>query len=158
MSQLQILLFLHILGAFMIASGVGLGEAVVAGIRRARSTTAILTLLHAGSRIPMMTIPGGIFAIVFGSWLVVVTGRSFGEPWLSAAYVAWLLSIGLSVGVIGPAERRLLALAEAELAAGREESPALLEAARDNRMAMASHALGVLLLLFLILMVFKPGS
>ena len=106
----------------------------------------------------MMTIPGGILAIVFGTWLVVVTGRSFGEAWLSAAYLAWLLSIAISVGVIGPAQRKLLALAEAELAAGHEESPALLEAVRNPRMAMASHVLGLLLLIFLVLMVFKPGA
>ena len=158
MSQIQILLFLHILGAFMIAAGSGLGEVVIAGLRRTRSTAAILALLNAGARIPMMTVPGALLAIVFGSWLVTATGHSFGELWLSLAYLGWIISAVLSVAVIGPAQRKLHTLATAELAAGREESPALLEAVRAPAMAMASHALGALLLLFLYLMVFKPGA
>jgi uncharacterized membrane protein len=157
-SQLQILLFLHILGAFMIAAGAGLGEVVIAGLRRTRSTTAILALLNAGSRVPMMTVPGAVIAIVFGSALVTGTGHSFSETWLSLAYLGWIVSAVLSVAVIGPAQRKLHALAEAELAAGREESPALIEAARNPRMAMASHTLGALLVVFLVLMVFKPGA
>jgi uncharacterized membrane protein len=154
----EILVFLHLLGAFMIAAGVGLGEIVLAGMRRSRSTAAILALLNAGSRVPMMTIPGALIAVVFGSWLVVRTGHRFGEVWLSISYLAWLLAIGLSATVLSPAQRRLHALAEAELAAGREESPALQTAVRESKMAMASHAIAAMLILFLVLMVFRPGA
>jgi uncharacterized membrane protein len=152
------LVFLHLLGAFMIAAGVGLGEIVVAGIRRSRSTAAILALLNAGSRVPVLTIPGALIAVVFGSWLVRVTGHGFGEVWLSISYLLWLIAIGLSFAVLVPTQRRLHALAEAELAAGREESHALLAAVQASKMAMASHAIAALLILFLVLMVFRPGA
>lgn len=158
MATLDILVFLHLTGALMIAAGTGLGEVVIAGIRRARSTTAILALLNAGSRAPVMTFPGSILAIVFGSWLVGATGRSFGEMWLSIAFLAWGIAAATSVTIVSPAFRRLHALAEAELSAGREESHALLTAVGDPKLAIATHLLSAMLLISLIVMVFKPGA
>lgn len=156
--MIQIFLFLHLLGALMLAAGSGLGEVAVAGMRRTRSTAAILALLNAGSRVAYLTFPGSLLAIAFGSALVTATGNSFGAMWISIAFLAWGIAVSTSVAIVSPALRRLHALAEAELAAGREESDALIAAIRESKLAMASHLLSAMLLLSLVLMVFKPGS
>ena len=117
-----------------------------------------MALLNAGSRAPLLTLPGALVAIVTGSLLVVITGRSFGEAWLSVAFLAWGISVALSFTVLRPVQSRLHALAQSELAAGREESHALLAAVRESRLAMATHSLTAILVLFLVVMVFKPGA
>jgi uncharacterized membrane protein len=156
-STYEIYLFLHLLGAFLIAGGAVLGEVVLAATRRTQSSRVALALLTAGSRVPMLTIPGALLAIIFGSLLVMNVGYSFGEMWINISYLSWFLAIGLSAGVLGPAERSLHQLAQREVSAGREESPELMQALRDPKVSIVTHVLSGLLLLFLFLMVFKPG-
>ncbi len=158
MTTIQILLFFHILGSFMIAAGAGLGEVTLAGMRRSRSTTAILALANAGSRVPMLTITGALITIITGSWLVSVTGQSFGAPWVSVTYLVWILSMALSAAILGPAETKLHALAVSENAAGREESPALIAAVADMKVMITTHVLSLMVIVFIALMVFKPGA
>jgi TRAP-type C4-dicarboxylate transport system permease large subunit len=153
----HIYLFLHIFGAFMIAAGGTMGEVMVAALRRTRNPRMALALLGAASRIPMMTIPGSILAIVFGSLLVLQGGYSFGEMWINVAYVGWLAAVGLSLAVIGPRLRGLAEVASRENAAGREDSAEFAQAAADPMLRMMIHVESGLLVLFLYLMVFKPG-
>lgn len=157
MSTYEIYLFLHLAGAFLIAAGAIMGEVVLAATRRTRSTKVALALLTVGSRVPMLTIPGALLAIIFGSLLVMSVGYSFGEMWINISYLAWFLAIGLSAAVLGPAERNLHELATREANAGREESPELIQALQDPKVRIVTHVLSGLLVLFLVLMVFKPG-
>ena len=157
MSTVQLLLFFHLLGAFMIAAGAALGEVLLAAMKRTRNTEALAALVKAASRVPMLTIPGALIALVFGSALVSQAGYKFSELWISLAYLAWIVAIALSGSVLGRAERRWKALAASELASGRAESPALAEAVADPTVSIVTHVLGAFVLLFLFLMVFKPG-
>ena len=112
------------------------------------------------SRIPMLTIPGSLLTIIFGALLIVASngGYSFGAGWVSAAFLLWFVAVGLSVAVLGPAERKLHDLAQREASAGRAESAELIALAHDSKFGMVVHALSFLLVVFLYLMVFKPGN
>lgn len=157
MSSYSIYLFLHIFGAFLIAGGGILGEVLLAASRRTQSSKVALALLTAGMRVPMLTIPGALLSIIFGSLLVMSVGYKFSELWINISYLAWFVAIGLSVGVLGPAERDLHELAKREVAAGRENSPELQAALRNPKLSIVTHTLSGMLILFLYLMVFRPG-
>jgi uncharacterized membrane protein len=157
-STVTVYLFLHLIGAFLLVGGSTLGEGVTAAMRRTRSTPALLALITVASRIPMLTIPGALLTIIFGSMLVSAEGFSFGALWINISYVLWLISMGLSIAVLGPAERRMHALAQREAAAGVAESPELIAAVNDPKFGMTVHVLSLLVLISLALMVFKPGS
>ena len=157
MSTSHIYLFLHILGAFLIAGGGILGEVVLAAARRTQSSKVALVLLTMSARIPILTITGALLAIIFGSLLVMVAGYKFSEMWINVSYLAWFVAMGLSAGVLGPAERNLHDLAKREVEAGREDSPELQAALRDPKLSIVTHTQSGLLILFLAMMVFKPG-
>ena len=109
MSKLEILTFLHILGAFLIVAGASVGAATGIAMTRTTSVRAIGLLARISRRAELMAIvPGALIAIVFGTWLVVdLDAYDFNEPWISAAYVLWFVAIGLGTGVLGPLMRRI---------------------------------------------------
>lgn len=158
MSSYEIYLFLHILGAFLSAAGGIMGEVLNAAMRRTRSARVMLALASVGSRIPILTVTGALLAIIFGSLLVMVVPYKFSALWINISYTLWFVAMGLSAGVLGPAERNLHDLAQREVDAGRDDSPELQAAARDPKIGIVTHTLSGLLIVFLYLMVFKPGS
>ena len=152
------LLFLHLVGAFLIATGSGLGTGLYVAMRRTRSVRTLEALLRVGGIVPMITIPGALLAIIFGTWLVQdVQGFDFEQFWIWSAYVMWIAAMGLSAAVLGPGEKRAHALAEQEIAAGRDESPALQAMIEAPLFLGVTVALNVLIVLFLATMTFKPG-
>lgn len=157
-STLTVYLFLHILGAFLLMGGSVLGEVSVAAMRRSTNAHVLLTLATLTSRIPLMTIPGALLTVVFGTLLIPLYGFSHSAMWLNVAYVLWIISMALSVGVLGPAERKLHALAQRDAAAGNEASAELIAAVNNGKFRMVVHLLSLMVLVFLVLMVFKPGS
>ena len=157
MSTIQVLLFFHILSAFLIAAGSALAVVVSGAMRRTNRTETIQTLIAAGSKAPLIIVPGALLAIVTGSWLVREAGYRYTEPWVIAAYVGWLVAGFLGGNVLGGHQRKVQALAAQELAAGRTESPALRAAISDPKILAVEYAQVALVLGFLVLMVFKPG-
>jgi uncharacterized membrane protein len=92
----------------------------------------------------------GIFQAIDGDW-------DFGTPWISISFVI-VFAIGAMTGAyLTPAERRLEAMVEGELAAGDGKlSP---EYQREARRVGAFSALsGVLVVVAVFLMVTKPGA
>jgi uncharacterized membrane protein len=67
---------------------------------------------------------------------------SFGDTWVSLAFLVWLAIAGLVLGLLLPAERRL--------AAG--------DLAAEKQVAMGGQVTTVLLLVMLYLMIWKPGA
>ena len=158
MTKYEWLLFLHLVGAFLIAMGSGLGTGLYVAMRRTRSVRTLEALLRVGGMVPMITIPGALLAIIFGTWLVQdVQGFDFEQFWIWSAYVMWILAMGLSAAVLGPAEKKAHQLAEREIAAGRDESPALQAQIENPLFLGVTVALNVLVVLFLATMTFKPG-
>jgi uncharacterized membrane protein len=67
---------------------------------------------------------------------------SFGDAWVSLAFLVWLGIIGVILGLMVPAEKRL---ASGDLAA-------------EKNIAVAGQIATVLLLVMLYLMIWKPGA
>ena len=157
MQTYEVLLFLHLIGAFMIVAGAAIGTAVLLVMRRTRSTRMLNEMLRLERLSPMLTIPGALIALVFGTWLVTEANYQFSEAWISLSYLLWFVALGLSAGVLGRSSARAHAIATRELAAGREESPELIAAVLDPKVTTVMNVLHVITLLFFALMVFKPG-
>jgi hypothetical protein len=82
---------------------------------------------------------------------------SFGDGWVSGAFVILIILGGLIGAVFIPGERRLLAMAERDLAAGSGEMSDEYNAAA-RRSGMFGALAGVLILLAIFLMITKPGA
>lgn len=128
------LLFLHVLSAFLMVSGVVIFSAFVLGSPVTRPLKLAAEILWG---------VGGVGTIVFGIWLALKLPE-FGilDGWIIAAVVLWVLATGAGAQVsraINP---------------GEDESPAALD-----RRAKFSHWMRVLwVVLLLIDMVWKPGA
>lgn len=157
-STVTVYLFFHLLGAFLITGGSTLGEALTAAMRRSTNAHTLLALTNIASRIPMLTISGALLTIVFGTLLIPAEGFSHSALWINISYTLWIISAVLSVAVLGPAMRKMHTLAERDAAAGAEASTELRDAVTAPRFGMTVHVLSLLVLIFLALMVFKPGN
>ncbi len=144
MSYAEVLLFLHILGAFLMVAAAGVSTAV--GIMAARTSDPRT----------MMT-PGALIAILFGSLLVDEAGFEFGDSWLTLAYVFWVVALGLDHGVLIPFNRRLRRRAQGLVDEKVEESAELMAEAGSMRTMLVALALDGSLVIFVYLMVAKPG-
>ncbi|MEA2445748.1 MAG: hypothetical protein QOJ12_3040 [Thermoleophilales bacterium] len=84
-------------------------------------------------------------------------GWSFSDGWISGAFVILIILGGMIGGYFVPSERKLLAMAERDLATGSPEmSPEYTAAVK--RSGMVGALAGVLILLAVFLMVTKPGA
>lgn len=104
----------------------------------------------------------GLYGVLgFGIVLVALSDDvyRYSEPWISGAFVVWILIVGLVHGLIRPSRARLLELAVAGdpggssggLAEHGEAQPLL------ARLAMGEAGTQLLLLGALVLMIWKPG-
>lgn len=158
MSGENVLLFLHILGAFMIVGGAVTDTILQLRGGRTTSTHTLANLADLQLRAERMALlPGAVVAIVFGTWLVPVAGFSFAGWWLSAAYLAWVVMMGVH-GVMGAGVRRVHAEAERLVAQGVAESEELRARFAAPRAVAMRWVIDALILVFLYLMVFRPGA
>ena len=118
MDKYEWLLFLHMTGAFLF-----LGAAVVAlvfnvaALRRERPSEIALLLRLTARTTPAFGI-GGLLLIVFGLWLVDDAGYGYGDGWIVAALVLFVLSNVF--GAVGGARGKpTMELAERLAARGR---------------------------------------
>lgn len=160
MSTFEVLLFLHILGALLIAAGAGVGGATGIAMTRTDSVRAIGLLARVARRAERIVIvPGALLTIVFGTWLVAKYDfHDFDEAWISGAYVLWVVAMGLGTGVLGPFLRRIDERAAQLEAEGVETSAELRAMASAPRGMITGNALHLVILALLYLMVFKPGA
>lgn len=88
--------------------------------------------------------PALVAAGVFGFALIGLSSKAwkFSQSWISIAMVLWFVMIGVVFGLLGPAERK----------AGQGDEPA------EQRVAMFTGMLHILLLLMLIDMIWRPGA
>lgn len=155
----RIYVFLHILGAFMIVGGAVAGALLYAAIRRTSEVAQLELLLRISLRVPMITMPGALIAIITGTLLAMKLGLNMGALWLSASYMLWFIVVALSAAVLGPAVKAAHTLALKDLADGKQTaSEALTDAIASPRIRLVSRVLEASLLVFLYLMVFRPGA
>jgi hypothetical protein len=137
MSLYDVLLFLHVFGAFALVAGttamapfaLGWGAAALG-----RGDTARLAFI--GS---ILSGIGAVLTLVIGLWLVGNVGYQFFRFWILGALVLWAIA-GYSNGQVGGTARKV----------GKGD-----DSGREVRVLWYADALGALLLL--VLMVWKPG-
>jgi uncharacterized membrane protein len=158
MSLYQWLLFFHVTGVFFLIGGI-----VVAGIlnlaaivkdRRPSEVAALYRLIRLA--VPLIG-AGLVLTLVIGLWLVHNVGYGYGETWIVAAIVLWV--VGSTLGNIdGKYQRQTGELAQRLAAEGDAPSPEL-RARLLNPLAIAiSYASGLTAFAILGLMIWKPGA
>jgi Predicted integral membrane protein len=149
---------IHVTGAFLF-----LGGGAAAGILNIRawhsdrpSEIALLMRLIQRLAVPAIGI-GSITTLVLGLWLVHHDGYSYGTFWVWAAIVLWAVA-----GALGGRGGRYQAKAGAEAARlaarGDTATPELRALVRDPVGNALSYTSGLVLVLILILMIWKPGQ
>jgi uncharacterized membrane protein len=128
------LLFLHVLSAFLMVSGVVIFSAFVLGSPVTRPLKLAAEILWGA---------GGVGTLVFGVWLALNRPEyEIWDGWIIAAIVLWVLANGAGAQV------------SRAIKPGEDESPAAID-----RRAKFSHWMRVLwVVLLLIDMVWKPGA
>jgi uncharacterized membrane protein len=153
------LLFIHITGAFLLVGGV-----VVAGAfnisAQLRERPSEIALLYGLTRFAVISIiVGSLITLVFGLWLVgeAPAGYHYMQGWVIAAIVLWVIA-GWSGKTGGTRDRHTHELAERLAAEGDRPSAELKARMRDPLSLALSYGSGLVILLMLALMVWKPGA
>ena len=157
MSTYEWLLFLHITGAFLLlGGGVVAGSLNIAALRRDRPSEIVL--LFGLIRIAVVSILiGTLLAFVFGLWLVHEAHYGYGDGWVVGAIVALIAANALG-GAGGRRDEKTAKLARELAAAGDEPSAELRARVHDPISLALSYGSGLLLVLVLALMIWKPGA
>ena len=157
MSLYEVLLIGHILGVVVMAFGSG---------------TAMLASLSAGSRPTVsavitasrLELLGGrvvsfaaVVVALLGTWLVKEGDFEFSAAWISAAYALWFVSMGIGGGILARHSRKTLAAAIAAQERGETTSDAVIAQFRAPIASIGGTVLGLMYIVFVYLMVAKPG-
>jgi uncharacterized membrane protein len=158
MSLYQWLLFFHVTGVFFLIGGI-----VVAGIlnlaaivkdRRPSEVAALYTLIRFA--VPLIG-AGLLLTLVIGLWLVHNVGYGYGQTWIVAAIVLWV--VGSTLGNIdGKYQRQTGELAQRLAAEGDAPSPELRARLLNPLAIVISYASGLTAFAILGLMIWKPGA
>jgi uncharacterized membrane protein len=153
------LLFLHLLGVFLIVGGAGVATALGIKMSKSRSsrTIAAMSSLSIAAERYVIT-PGAILALVAGTFLVRKSGHDFGEFWIVAAYILWITAIAIGWAILGRHSSALNRRANELLGNGVDEDDDLAKAAAAPVGPVFGAIQNVILLAFLYLMVARPGG
>ncbi len=153
------LLFLHILGVFLIVGGAGVATALGIKMSKSRSARTIADMSNLSIVAERYVItPGAILALVAGTFLVHKSGHQFDEFWVIAAYVLWIVAITIGWAILGRHSSRLNQHANQLLTNGVEEDDGLQKAAAAPVGPIFGAVQNVILVAFIYLMVVRPGG
>ena len=157
MSTYHWLLIFHVTGAFLLLGGGTLAAALnLAALGRERPSEIVL--LFGLIRVAVVSISiGAVLAFVFGLWLVHEAGYGYGDGWVVAALVLFVLGNALG-GIGGRRDERTAAYARRLAEAGDAPSAELRARVRDPISLALSYGSGLILVAILALMVWKPGA
>jgi hypothetical protein len=159
LSKYDWFLFLHITGAFFLVAGSVMAATLLfSAVRRERPSEVALFLGLIRFAVPAIG-AGALLTIVFGLWLVSAAGYdySYGSFWVIAALVLWVLAI--AVGKLGGDRAEAARKLAVELAPQADApSPDLSARLRDPKMLALNYGSGLLVLLILVDMIWKPGA
>src|SRR6478672_7056301 len=157
MSTYQWLLVFHVTGAFLLLGGGAIAAALnLSALGRERPSEIVL--LFGLIRIAVIAISvGTALAFVFGLWLVHEAGYGYFDGWIVAAFV--LLIVANALGGAGGKRDQATAKLARELAASGDAPSAELRARVHDPISLAlSYGSGLVLVVILALMVWKPGA
>jgi uncharacterized membrane protein len=157
-SRYEWLLFFHVTGAFLLIGGAVVGAVLnLAALRRGRRPSEI-ALLFSLVRIPVVAIvSGSLLTLVFGLWLVHDADYGYGDGWVVAALVLWLVG-NAAGGYGGRRDDRTRELAQTLATEGDVPSAALEARVRDPLSLALSYGSGLIMLAVLGVMIWKPGA
>ena len=150
-------LFFHLLGGFLLVSGMAIAGVGFEAARR-RDQPAEIALLLGLTRVGVLLVGvGTVLVLVFGLWLVDLGGWGYGAGWVDGALGLLLVAVVLG-GLGGQRPKHARRLAVRLSADGVPETPELRALLDDGLSRTANYASGALLLAIVVLMVFKPGA
>jgi uncharacterized membrane protein len=154
MSEIEIALFFHLLGALLFVAGLVMAGVVFEAARRREEPAEIALLLGLTRVGVLLVLVGATLVPAFGLWLVHLERIGYGAGWIDAALALYAAAIVLgAVGGQRPKQARRLA---SRLAAdGAATSPQLRALLDDRGSLAANYASAAAVLAILILMVFK---
>lgn len=157
MDLYQWLLALHVTGAFLLMGGGAIAASLnLAALRRDRPSDIVL--LFGLVRFAVASIiAGSLLALVFGLWLVHEAGYGYGDGWVVAALLLFILGNAMG-GIGGRRDERTAAYARELAQAGDAPSAELRARVRDPISLVLSYGSGLILVAILALMVWKPGA
>lgn len=134
------------------------GALNIAALRRDRRPSEILLLFGLIRRVAVPAIGvGTALLFVFGLWLVHEAGYGYGDGWVVAAIL--LLILGNAIGGYGgKRDRHTAEYAQQLVAQGDAPSEELQARVRDPISLAASYGSGLILLILLAIMIWKPGA
>jgi uncharacterized membrane protein len=156
-STYQWLMIFHVTGAFLLLGGGAIAAALnLSALGRERPSEILL--LFGLIRIAVVAISiGTALAFIFGLWLVHEAGYGYFDGWVVAAFL--LLIVANALGGAGGKRDQATAQMASELAAsGDAPSPELKARVRDPISLALSYGSGLVLVIVLALMVWKPGA
>jgi uncharacterized membrane protein len=151
------LLVLHLFGAFLLLSGaVAIQIASMIAVRRTKPSD-VAFYFNLG-RVAEAAINVGAFAaLVFGLWLVHYFGYGYGQGWIVAAIVLWVVAAALG-GSGGKRYANARKEAERLAKSGDQSTPELERMKADPLALWLSVASGLVAFLILLDMIWKPGA
>jgi uncharacterized membrane protein len=153
----QWLLFFHVTGAFFLIGGIVVaGILNLAAIVKDRPPSQVATLYGLiRFAVPLIGV-GLLLTLAIGLWLVHNVGYSYGQTWIVAAIVLWVLASALG-NIDGKYQRQTGELAQRLAAEGDASSPELRARLRNPRALAISYGSGLMAFAVLGLMIWKPG-
>jgi uncharacterized membrane protein len=151
-------LFVHLVGLVMLAAGVGVAN--LSGIMMGKTDSPGMLAMWSKVNYKVehiATLPGALLLIVAGTILVDDLGYDYSALWISAAYVLWVIAVGLGAGVLGRHAHKIHRIASREAASGAEVSIEAVALARSPIGPVVGNLLNLIILVFLYLMIAKPS-
>jgi uncharacterized membrane protein len=151
------LVFLHVTGAFMVLGGVVMaGIFNVTALRRERPSE--IALMFRLAQVAAAVISTGLLVtLAIGLWLVSDADYGYGETWIVLALILWAITGALG-GIGGRREKETRLLAERLAGEGDTPSHELHRRLRDPATLALSWGSGLLVIVILVLMIWKPGA
>jgi uncharacterized membrane protein len=151
------LLLFHMAGAFMVVGGATLAGIFNIAAQRRDRPSEIVVLLRL-TRIAVVSILVGMtVALIFGLWLVAdLDFVNWSDAWIIIALILWVVANALG-GAGGKRDKAAHELAEQLAAQGDQPSPELRARLRDPVSLALSWGSGVVVIVILVLMIWKPG-
>ena len=152
-----VLVFFHLLGAFVLVAGVSLAWVAFEVARHRTEPAAIASLLALARIGAAMVAIGLVVAGTFGLALAATGRFGFGVPWIEAA-TGLLVAVAVLGALGGQRPKRARLHAEA-LAERREPADDALHRLLDDPLGRGLNYASVALMVAVVaLMVFKPGA
>ena len=157
MDRYHWLLVFHMAGAFMVLGGATFaGIFNIAALRRERPSEIVVLFRLTRFAVTAISIGMGV-ALLFGLWLVAdLDVVKWSNAWVIAAVILWVVSSALG-GIGGRRDKAARELAEQLAAQGDQPSPELRARLRDPVSLALSWGSGLVVIVVLVLMIWKPG-